>query len=261
MSGNERRPFDSTESYYAEYRPNYSPETIKHICKRFSLTNNSRVLDLGCGTGQITIPLSIHAGEIIGMDPNEAMIEQAKQEANKEDHENISWQVGSDENVTADFPPVDLTTIGRAFHWMNQDRLLNTIKRITEPEGGIALVGDNEWLTKGTQEWQNVVHKLACEYLEGVPERTGPVEKYENPYDELLMKSGFSNVQTWKTNFERKWTIDEIIGYLFSLSFCSAKMFGNEKKSFEEEVEARLQEYDSEPFIQRNTETVISGKV
>ena len=53
----DERTFESAESYYAEYRPRFDDRPITHLVDRFDL-DESRALDLGCGAGQIAIPLA-----------------------------------------------------------------------------------------------------------------------------------------------------------------------------------------------------------
>jgi ubiquinone/menaquinone biosynthesis C-methylase UbiE len=149
---------------------------IEYLDERFELDESSRVLDLGCGAGQITIPLAAHAGEIVGMDPNEEMLREARKQAEQADRENIEWIVGSDSAVDDELGTFELTTMGRSFHWMNQEATLCRLYSMTEPDGGIALLNDAEWFTRGTKEWQDEVYALADEYIAGLPERTGPIE-------------------------------------------------------------------------------------
>ncbi|WP_049993429.1 class I SAM-dependent methyltransferase [Halapricum salinum] len=72
-------PFKRTAEYYAGSRPGYGEETITYVVDRFDHADDARLLDLGCVTGQIAIPLSEYAGSVIAMDPNESMIEAGRQ--------------------------------------------------------------------------------------------------------------------------------------------------------------------------------------
>ncbi|PWG73286.1 class I SAM-dependent methyltransferase, partial [Enterococcus hirae] len=67
-------PFTGTERYYAEHRPDYGEATVDYLRERFALESDARLLDLGCGAGQLAVPLARHAGEVVAMDPNEEML-------------------------------------------------------------------------------------------------------------------------------------------------------------------------------------------
>jgi ubiquinone/menaquinone biosynthesis C-methylase UbiE len=251
--------FASTEEYYARYRPRYGDAAIDYLRDRFGLDDTARVLDLGCGAGQLTIPLTACAGAVVGMDPNEEMLRWAQKQAAAAGRENVEWVVGSDADLRDDLGPFRLTTMGRSFHWMDQERTLGRLYRMTEPGGGVALVTDEEWLTKGTAVWQDEVYAVAAEYLDDLPERTGPVEHYADPWDELLESFEFTDVETATFDFEREWDVESVVGYVFSLSFCSPRTFGDDREAFEEDLRARMRELD-QPFVQEGSVEVISGR-
>lgn len=249
-------PFASTEAYYADYRPGYGERTFEFLADRFDLDSDSRVLDLGCGAGQVTVPLAARAGRVFGMDPNRTMLEEAVARAERARHE-IEWVVGSDAELRGIEGPFDLVTMGRSFHWMDQERTLERVHEITYPHGGVALLTNREWITRGTKEWQDAVYALAAEYVD-LPERTGPIE-FDDPWDELVAEFGFADVETVTFESEREWDVDSVVGYLFSLSFCSPAVLGSDREAFEAALRSRLDEID-EPFVQDAVVTVVAGR-
>ena len=70
--------FSSTIPHYMAGRPAYAPRLIERLARETGLSGSSRVLDLGCGPGSVTLPLARHAGTTIGMDPDAAMIAAAQ---------------------------------------------------------------------------------------------------------------------------------------------------------------------------------------
>ena len=70
--------------------------------------------------------------------------------------------------------------MGRSFHWIDEVKTLEQVYAMTQPGGGLALLNDREWFTRGTKPWQGAVYELAAEYVEDLPDRTGPVE-YDDP--------------------------------------------------------------------------------
>ncbi|WP_436927283.1 class I SAM-dependent methyltransferase [Halosimplex amylolyticum] len=257
-------PFASAESYYAEHRPRYGDRPILHLVDRFDLGERSRALDLGCGAGQIAVPLAAHVGEVVGMDPNERMIDEAREQARTAGASNVEWLVGSDADlrgaVGEELAPLSVTTMGRSFHWMDRGPTLDRIHDLTEPGGGVAVFGDTEWLTSGRRAWQDEVYDLATEYLDDLPERTGPrTEPYENPYDEMLADHGFEDVEVATFEETREWTVDGVVGYVFSLSFCSPATFGEQADAFETDLRERLEELGCH-FEQDDEVRVISGR-
>ncbi len=281
----ESNEFVGAEAYYAGYRPAYDDAALRYLVDRFDLAD-ARVLDLGCGAGQIAVPLAPRVGEVVGMDPNEEMLRHARERAAATGVENVEWVVGSDADLGDDGDaaggdgdaavgdahvrvgpggdaivagPFGLTTIGRAFHRMDQRRTLSRLATVTESGGGVALLGDAEWLTRGRKDWQDDVYAVAERYVDDLPDRTGPVE-YDDPWDELLADHGLGDVAVATFESEREWTVDGVVGYVLSLSFCSPRVLGDDRAAFEADLRERLADRPEETFVEDVTVEVISGR-
>lgn len=265
----EENPFVGAERYYAEFRPAYGAATVDYLVERFSLDDESRVLDLGCGAGQLAVPLSRRVGEVVAMDPNEAMLDEARrkadearQKADGTSFENIEFVRGGDDDLHERMGPFTLTVMGRSFHWMDQRPTLATLRRLAESAGGVALLTDEEWLTKGRRAWQAAVYEVAERFLDDLPARRDPADIiYDDPWGEMLANSGFRDVEEVEIPIRRSWSVDRVVGYVFSLSFCSPARFGDEKGAFERALRGRLEELGGGPFEQEANVEIISGVV
>lgn len=268
----DRDTFAGAESYYAEYRPGYGDDALRYLRERFDLGEGDRVLDLGCGAGQIAVPMAAHVGEVVGVDPNPAMLREARERTDAAGRENTEWVLGSDADLRDseadgsgpidDLGAASLVTMGRSFHWMDQEATLERLHSMIDPGGGIAVINDEEWLTRGTEAWQDAAYDIASEYVDDLPDRTGPVDYSDDPWDELIASFGFADVETATFRVDREWTVDEVAGYLFSLSFCSPATFvdESERESFEATLRERLRDEDGAPFRQRAEVSVIAGR-
>jgi tRNA/tmRNA/rRNA uracil-C5-methylase (TrmA/RlmC/RlmD family) len=83
--------FEGAAWYYARYRPQYPPILFDLLTEKFQLNGKGRLLDLGCGAGLIAIPLWHHFQEVIGLDPDPDMLQEAQQQALAVGATNISW--------------------------------------------------------------------------------------------------------------------------------------------------------------------------
>src|SRR6476620_12682048 len=65
----EPRRFRSTVPYYARYRVPYPAPLISFVHERCGLRAGSRVLDLGCGPGQLAVAFATLGCAVTAMDP------------------------------------------------------------------------------------------------------------------------------------------------------------------------------------------------
>jgi SAM-dependent methyltransferase len=86
---------------YAKYRRGYREELFDLLSTEFALGEESRVLDLVCGTGQLTIPLAARAGAVVGMDPSADMLALGRAAGRAAGASNIGWLLGADDDVGA----------------------------------------------------------------------------------------------------------------------------------------------------------------
>ena len=253
--------FESTVEQYAVYRPEYPDAPLDSLRERFGLDGTGRLLDLGCGTGRLGVALAPDVAQVVGVDPNEAMVEHARERASVANAANTEWRVGSDADLPEmgeDLDPLRLTVMGRSFHWMNQERTLEELHDFTEPGGGVALLHDTEWLARGTADWEDAVYDVVSTYLDDPPKRTGPVE-YDDSWVDKLAAHGFDGAEERVFEVDREWDADGVVGYLLSLSFCSPAILGEDRDAFERDVRAALAEFET-PHEEEADVRVVAGE-
>jgi 2-polyprenyl-3-methyl-5-hydroxy-6-metoxy-1,4-benzoquinol methylase len=60
--------------FYQRYRHGYPEAVIDLLAGAFGLTPADVVIDLGCGTGQLALPLARRVRAVLGVDPEPAML-------------------------------------------------------------------------------------------------------------------------------------------------------------------------------------------
>ena len=242
-----RRPdptaFTGTAGYYARYRVPYPAALLARIRSRYRLDGAGRLLDLGCGTGQLSLPLAPDVAEIVGLDPEPDMLNEADAEAARAGVTNARWLVGRDSDLDHLFPErgaFRLVTIGRAFHRMAQEATLRSLDRLVETTGGVVLVGDREPIWHGSAPWQLLVRQTIRRWL-GQERRDGAgfVQPHE-PFEVYLARSAFRETEFVEYEWRRDVTVDEIVGYLYSTSYCSLGLLGDQRNNFERELRQAL---------------------
>ncbi len=228
--------FTGTAWHYARYRPGYPDAFLADLVARFHLDGTGRLLDLGCGTGQLTLPFAEHVASALGMDPEPEMLAEAARQAEAVGLTNVTWVLGSSVDLPGDFGRFRLVTMGRSFHWMDRERVLTALDGMVDADGGLVIANDS-CLVRPTTAWQRAIEDLQHRYLPpdwqaGSPNMTDAGESHE----EILARSPFRYVHRKVYEFTRVWTIEQAIGYLYSTSLPLRRLLGERRAAFEHEV-------------------------
>ena len=241
--GDERKLFAGVASYYAKFRPWYPEEMFSYLRHRFGLNGKGRLLDLGCGTGQILLSLCKDFEEVVGLDIEPDMIAEAKKKAVELAVTNARWIVGKAEDL-GNKETFRLVTAGASLHWMDGKTVLEKVYEITEKGGGIALIQNptSGW-TNNKEEWKKVRKAVIQKYL-GEERRNGSFLAQGKDWEDLLEESPFGGYEEWTHDYEITWTLEQAIGYLYSTSFAGREMFGDRVTEFEKELSGALLEIE-----------------
>jgi len=238
--------FRGTAWYYARFREGYPEEFFNLIKREFNLSVDDRVLDLGCGTGQIAIPISAFVKEIIAMDPEPEMVFEGKNQAKIRNAQNVNWIEGGSTDLPGmkdNLGRFKLVTMGTSFHWMNREKTLDELHKLVNNDGGIAIVGNTSIWTKVPNDWEKAVKTVITKYL-GEERRAGS-DIYRAPlkrHEEIVRDSKFKRMETWQHHWVASSSLDEVIGNLYSTSMANPFILGDRKESFEKDLREVLLE-------------------
>lgn len=236
--------FKGAATYYSKYRPMYPPMLIMYLVERFSLNGEQQVMDLGCGPGNLTIRLADWCNKIVGVDPEKEMIKEAKRLHSELRIGDIQWFNGDLEQyrLSQHHEKFELVAIAKAFHWMDRSKVLEDLYDMLNNGGGIAII-DNFEPDKKQAEWQERMNEViekwyGSERRAGNTTFTHPVSRHED----VISNSRFKLEMHEFPSYEINWTIESILGNLYSTSFGSKRFLGDRVKEFESELKAALLE-------------------
>lgn len=256
---NNTEKFDSelyrgTYENYAKYRPSIPQEVINVIVKHFDVKPTDRVLDIGCGTGQVALAMEGRCGEMVCLDPDPETLIQAEK-ATKNSKIRFTWIDRSAEDLgrlKEKLGTFKVATSSRAFHWMNQGQALKDLDELIEKDGGVTIFSDRV-LWSGNEEWQQAVKRVVQKYL-GEERRAGKEKSKESdePWENMLARSVFRFIKTHDVPIVRSWDVKSIVGYVFSTAFAAPHLFGDQLDRFKEEIKNILLSINQKGMFREN---------
>jgi SAM-dependent methyltransferase len=255
--------FAGTADYYARYRPGYPAAVLDILRTAFGLDGSGRLLDLGCGTGEVARVLHADFAEIIGVDLSPEMIAEARRQAERAGIANASWICLPAEEISERLGRFRLVTLGNAFHWMRQDEVLDKAYDLIEPGGGIALMGNPGGIWHGDEPWERAIREVIVRWLGPMRRnRAGTVTLEDGAEKKSLARSRFVDVTIGEHRWERPVDVETILGEQYSTSYASRALLGENADAFEADARRSLLALEpSGRFVQRlRTEYIFAFK-
>ena len=141
----QRTLFDGVAGLYEETRPGYPNEIINFVVRTAGLGAGVAVLDVGCGTGQLTRPLARSGFSVTAIDIGPSLVAAARERlAESGDSAGVSFQVAAFEDFEAPDGSFDLIVSGAAFHWIDPEIRFRKSARLLRPGGWLALLEYDE---------------------------------------------------------------------------------------------------------------------
>jgi SAM-dependent methyltransferase len=128
-------------AHYRPGRPPYSPELEAMLAEELGLEGRGRLLDGGCGPGILTVRLAHLFEDVVGLDPDPAMLAEGRRTAAAHGIRNIRWVEARAEDLPEAAPgPYRLVTFGQSLHWTDEARVAEAVYDLLEPGGALALI-------------------------------------------------------------------------------------------------------------------------
>jgi SAM-dependent methyltransferase len=138
MGSEVRLPESFAEGSYAEMAPNYL-SIAGRLVDRAGVDADDRVLDVGCGTGNVAITAARRGAEVTGVDLEPSMLERARENAAVAGVD-VGWREGdaADLPLETDAFDVTLSSLGHMFA-EPPAAAASELLRVTRPGGRVAL--------------------------------------------------------------------------------------------------------------------------
>jgi len=205
-------------NYFSSGRPVLvDPEIIiEDVCSKIPLGKDDIILDVGCGTGLLTIPFAQRCKYIYALDASEKVLEKAKENCEKRKILNVAFYKGLATDLPFRDKFFDRVIMYAVIHYLNGklqiERCIRELIRVCKTKGYILIA--------------EIPEKRAMEEFESRKKKNKELkilEEFKNnrkQYDELFKKK-----VTVKTGNNRRLIIDgNVLVDIAQKAGCSAKI-------------------------------------
>jgi len=204
-----RNPFATAGAGYARHRPDYPPElaeALAHAC-----SGHDHALDVGCGSGQLSVLLAGRFARVTATDPGDGQIRHATA------HERVTYAIEPAERIGLSDATVDLVVAAQAAHWFDLPAFYAEARRVGRPGAMLALV------CYGVPELdRDAGRRFAALYADHPLRSFWPAGRahVENGYRSLDFP--FTERAFPTLSIERCWTVQDMLGYTGTWSAVTA---------------------------------------
>jgi ubiquinone/menaquinone biosynthesis C-methylase UbiE len=249
--------FDEIAADYDRYRPTYPDELVDQACQVAGIRSGDHVLEVGCGTGQLTRSLAARGLHVTALEPGQSLIALARQ--NLDGAGEVDFVNARFEEALIPRGQFQAVFSASAFHWIDPKVSWQKTAEVLAPGGTLALVqycGLEEPRTKQDQDvvlaaMGKVAPDVAASWptyrdldatLAGTEQRRGNVSKvwaWLGSYDiaQDYAAGLFGDVQVAVMPRLVEHTPDELNALVRTMSFY-ARLSPGQRQALEREYEA-----------------------
>ncbi len=231
--------FDGVADLYDAVRPSYPPELVEAIYSVLDGTPR-RVLEIGCGTGQATLPFARQGCRITALEPGQRLAKLAAK--NLAAFPLVNIQVTTFEDWPIAEGQFDLVISATAFHWVSPKvRYAKSAQALTE-DGWLALFWNNEADDQSAVGQQiqavydtfmppNQAHPYATHHPAGRGKEQG--SKISRWQEEIEQSHLFGEVNVMQFSWKKRYTTEQYLQLLETYSDHQVLLPANKRGLFD----------------------------
>lgn len=134
-----RETFNEAAELYDRARPGYPAALFDDLAALSGIGPGCRVLEIGCGTGQATLPLAERGCEIVCIELGASMAAVARRKL--AGFSSVRVVVSAFEDWPLPAEPFDAVVAATAFHWLDPDVRVTKTAEALRSDGTLATIG------------------------------------------------------------------------------------------------------------------------
>ena len=183
-----RTTFDRAALLYDEARPGYLDELFEDVVSLSNIQPDGRIIEIGCGTGQATVPFARRGYSILCIELGENLAAVARR--NLAAYPRAEVCTGSFEEHPVEEGVFDLAISATAFHWLDPTVAYPKVAHLLRHKGAIALFWNEHvqsdagkgFFEAAQEVYEREAPEIALDDYKGPPQphevtdRTGEIE-------------------------------------------------------------------------------------
>ena len=214
-----RRPtiFDEVPWLYDRFRPGYPDDVIEAVIELARMSPGSAVLEVGAGTGQLTLPIVGRGFRVTGLEPGRRM---AALLARKLRNDTSSTVIAARfEDAPIAWGTHDLVISATAFHWVDPSRRYALAADALRPGGGLALLRNDHVAAPSSAPFYRGVRELYARHAPELGAYGAPsTDELRGFADEVEASGRFSVLGERRFEWEERYSAASIVGLLRTYS-------------------------------------------
>ena len=240
--------FRGSAEYYDRGRLPNSPGLADAFESALELDRTASLLDVGCGPGTVALRLAHLFEQVVGVDADEGMIDEARRRSTEQGARNAHWVRMRAEHLPGDLGRFRVVTFAASFHWMDRPAVAAAVRGMLDPSGVVVHVDNRDHDSLAPSLLPPVprddLDRLRRQYL-GPDRRAGASIRNSSPSDEdeVFRAAGFVGPEVVVVPDGRDVSrrVDDVVAEVFSMSSTAPHLFSDRKTSFETDVRDALE--------------------
>lgn len=156
------KSFDENVVSYDKYRPTYHAEMFADILSFAKITPESRILEIGCGTGNATLPFIQSGADVTAVELGKNLAEFTQEKFSA--HPNFRVVNSSFELFETD-SKYDLIFAATSFHWIKSEFAYPRCKELLNPDGVLAIFWNTPRISRDNAALYEEIQELYRKYM------------------------------------------------------------------------------------------------
>ena len=215
-----------------------APRSFLRSALKLGFDRSQRLLDVGAGPGILAIGFAPYCGEIVGVDPEPAMIEAARSAAARAGVA-AKFIEGRFEDMGPSLGAFDVVTIGRAIHWLDPEPARTALDRVVAPRGRILLC-NAESVEDGRNPWLEAFNNVRDHWKGDRPS-----------HDHHIF---FADGRFTRAEHPREWTnavpMERLVERVLSMSTSSSERLGDQVPAMKRAMREALAPFAADGMIE-----------